>query len=82
MFGGSMSRTQWTVTEAGLGLLAQMNISWSRVFTDLQFAERGATESLSWHSSRPWSLLLTGAKAEARLSLRGSAPAADSRLLS
>ena len=45
-------------------------------------SERGTAENFSWHSCWPWSLLLTRAKAEAWLSLLGSATIAESCLLS
>lgn len=65
-----INRTRGTVTEAELGLLIELlcRACVSPVFTDLHFAERGTAEN-SCRSS--WSLRLTGAEAEAWLSLLG-----------
>ena len=49
MFGGSLNRTQWTVEEPEVGMLAQLNFSWSHLFTDLCFIER-QSGGLSWSS--------------------------------
>ena len=60
------------MTEAELVLLIELSVQ----------RLRGTAESFSWCSCWPWSLLLTRAKAEAWLSLLGSATTANSCLLS
>ena len=73
-----INRTQWTVTGAELGFLIELAVQRLWV-SGLHLAERGTTKNFSWHPSGY--LLVTGAKAEAWLSLVGSATAADSCLL-
>ena len=79
MFGGSISRTQWTVMEAELGLMIELVVQRSflhlHIFTNLGFSERGTAKNF-WCSHWLRSLLLTPAKAESWLSLRGHAAAA------
>lgn len=53
MFGGSIVRTGWSGKEAELGLLTYLNTSWSCVFADLCFLERGTVGSFSWCSVGP-----------------------------
>jgi hypothetical protein len=60
------------MTEAELVLLIELSVQ----------RLRGTAESFSWCSCWPWSFLLTSARAEAWLSLLGSAIAADWCLLS
>ena len=72
-----INRTQRTVTKAELGLLIELAIQCLWV-SCLHWSSL-PWEKISWHSCWLWSLLLTGAEAEAWLSLLGSA---DSCLLS
>lgn len=53
MFAGSIKRTRWIGKEAELGLLPYLNTSWSCVFADLCFLERGTVGSFSWCSVGP-----------------------------
>lgn len=75
-------RTQWTVTEAELGLFIELAVQGLFVwhYADLHFAERDTSKKFSWHPS--WFLLmLTCAEGEAWLSLTGSTTAIDLCLL-
>lgn len=74
-----INSTQWTVTEAELGLLIELAVYHLWV-SRLHFPKRGTAENFSWHFA--WSLLLPRDEAEAWLSLPGSATTADSFLLS
>jgi hypothetical protein len=78
MFGGSITRTWKTLRQAELDLRRELAVQW--LLADLHFPERGRAEIFSWPSS--WPLLLTPAKAEAWLSLLGSATTANLCLLS
>jgi hypothetical protein len=52
MFVGSIKRTQWTIKEAGLGLLVQLAVqhllvSYFCASADLHFVERGTAKNFS-----------------------------------
>jgi hypothetical protein len=60
IFGGSLNRTQWTVTTLQHFFIGLMSLS-SLTFTSV---ERGRAENFSWCPLWFWPLLLTPANSE------------------